>query len=81
MQLNLLPSEYAAVQEDAQDCANTIDGRFQDAEFARRMWLRFGCSSFRQYEVVVRYDVPAIPWLTRGVQRFGPDRNAWGGGL
>jgi hypothetical protein len=75
--LNVTPEEYAYIQTAALDAVD-LNGQFCEAEFIRFMWIRFGISAGR-YEVVVRTDVPSIPWLTKGVHRFGPDRDAWGG--
>lgn len=75
-QLNVTPEEYRYIQ-DAMGASVDLNGRFCDSEFQRRMWTRFGIW-VGQFNVVVRYDVPSIPWLTKGVHRFGPDQRPWG---
>ena len=75
-QLNVTPEEYRDIQMAALESVD-MNGRFCEGEFQRYMWTRFGVWA-GHYAVVVRYDVRAIPWLTEGVHRVGPDRDAWG---
>jgi hypothetical protein len=76
MTFNVTPEEYRCIQ-DARLASVDLNGRFCEAEFQRWMWTRFGIWA-GHYEVVVRYDVPSIPWLTKGVNRFGLDTKPWG---
>jgi hypothetical protein len=76
--LNVTPEEYRNIKDFAHQSVNDLTGQFNESEWQQLLWTRFGLWS-GHYEVVVRYDVPSIPWLTKGVHRLGPDRDAWGG--
>ena len=74
---NVTPDEYALLKE-AQFDAVDLNGRFNDAEFSRMARnICPGLPIAGRFEVIVRRDVQSIPWLTRGVHRIGPDRDAW----
>ena len=68
MQMNVTPAEYLEIQRAS------VEMFLEPGAFEGWMRQRYGCEHFTTYEIVVRKDVPSIPWYTRGVDRFGPDK-------
>lgn len=66
--INMTPQEFSDLQEAASECVD-LDGRFSESEFSRRVALMFGVR-YGHYRIVVRRDVPAIPWISKGVFRI-----------
>ncbi len=42
-------------------------------DFAGIMHNYFTCKYYGNYRIVVRKDVPSVPWFTAGVKRFEPE--------
>lgn len=60
--LNVTPAEFSEIA--------IASVQLRDADFVAFMCGRYGCRPFAMYRVVVRKDVPSIPWLSWGVQRI-----------
>jgi hypothetical protein len=60
--LNVTPEEFSVIRQEALDCS--------EADFAMAMVRRFGCQPLETYKVVVRRDVPSVPWFSRQVERI-----------
>jgi len=60
--LNVTQREFKEIQE-----ANL---NLPEYDFIVYMCLHYGCEMFQKYEIRVRKDVVAIPWLTKNVFRI-----------
>lgn len=69
VKMNVTPEEFANLQL----AASNLSG----PDFASFVHTHFGCKYWESYEVVVRKDVPSVPWFSAGVPRFSDDP-VWG---
>jgi hypothetical protein len=60
--MNVTPAEFDNIRLAA--------SRLSAADFAAFMHRWYNCSYFSRYALKVRRDVPQVPWLSRGVERF-----------
>lgn len=65
MILNVTVDEFRFIKSiEERDAANGTD------DLASFCHEQFGCEYFESYEVVVRRDVPSVPWIIAGVERI-----------
>lgn len=62
LKLNVTPQEFSVIQDRSVD--------MQPIDFAMWMHHWLGVPLYTTVHVVVRYDVPMIPWFARGVKRI-----------
>ena len=62
--MNVTPAEFANLQEAAFN--------LRAPDFERFLMNWYGCKPYTEYKVVVRTDVPQVPWFSANVYRFEP---------
>lgn len=63
--LHVTPEEYLELK-----ACEGYDALYGTTTYADHCIAWYGCEPFEAYAVVVRHDVPAIPWVSAGVARF-----------
>ncbi len=64
MKMNVTPGEYLEIMD--------VIGRreIDNVDYSEELVRRFGCKYFHSYRVILREDVPYVPFLSMGVHRF-----------
>ena len=60
MKLHVTPKEAWEILEKNRQCEIGLD-RYDEAEWVQWMQARFGIAPFREYEMVVHWDLTEIP--------------------
>jgi len=64
--MNVTPAEFSEIQDAAM--------RLPEPDFVAFMQSYYGCEIYTSYRVVVRRDVPSIPWFSWDVHRFETEK-------
>ena len=59
--LYVTPAQFVLMQDIISQCSSTLDGKFNEAEFAAMMKAWFGAEPHTHYEVKVIWDTDYVP--------------------